>query len=52
MNEHVIPSEARDLTVGLPITQMIGRYRLRRLRGPSPRKYSGFGMTPEEIDND
>jgi hypothetical protein len=51
MKQGVIPSEARDLTVGLPITQMIGRYRLHRLRGPSPRKYSGFGMTPYEIDD-
>ena len=52
MNERVIPSGARDLTFGLPITQMIDRYRQHRLRGPSPRKRPGLGMTPHKINDD
>ncbi|PYK69620.1 MAG: hypothetical protein DME44_13755 [Verrucomicrobia bacterium] len=47
MNERVIPSGARELTFGLPMTQMIGRYRLHRLRGPSPRKFGVWDDTAQ-----
>ena len=52
LSEPPVRPGARDLTFGLPITQVIGRYRLGRLRGPSPDGIRGFGITPCYINDD
>jgi hypothetical protein len=46
MKQRVIPSGARDLTFGLPITQMSDRYRLHRPLTPK-----AFGVRDDTAQN-